>query len=408
MDRAASLGIVALLAHARSVPSEARERFAGQAAALADDPRTILLRTCHRVELYVAVPDDPDERTSLRLPALPEGGRAVTGHEALRHLFSVAAGLDSIVIGEDQILHQLRDCLSSRHGSGSGSCAADCEEDPVRIPEGPLDPVLERLFQLGLHVGRRSRAWREGPPRSLSDVALDRVERHAGQLDGARLLVVGAGRMSRLAAIGAARRGAHVQVTNRTLDRAEALAADVNGGAVPWGATEAVRAADGIVVAIWGDWALGADSRRALIESAAPVVDLSSPPALGPDLREALGERYTSVDDLARGPHDEVRARLRNRIEGLLEEAERDYVHWYRGRTSAPAIQALTAQAESRRAAEVDRLLRRMPHLAGRDRELVEQMSRRLVAGLLHAPLTTLRDDDTGARERAARDLFSL
>jgi glutamyl-tRNA reductase len=114
------------------------------------------------------------------------------------------------------------------------------------------------------------------------------------------------------------------------------------------------------------------------------------------------------VDDLARGPHDEVRARLRNRIEGLLEEAERDYVHWYRGRTSAPAIQALTAQAESRRAAEVDRLLRRMPHLAGRDRELVEQMSRRLVAGLLHAPLTTLRDDDTGARERAARDLFSL
>src|SRR5512135_207630 len=105
MDHPASLGVLALLAHARGVPSEARERFARDAARLADDPRVIVLRTCHRVELYVAVPDDPDERASLVLPELPEGGRRVAGHEALRHLLSVAAGLDSIVVGEDQILH---------------------------------------------------------------------------------------------------------------------------------------------------------------------------------------------------------------------------------------------------------------------------------------------------------------
>lgn len=395
--------IAALLTHARHVPSEAREAFAASVATLADDPHAIVLRTCHRVEAYVAT----DAIKESVLPSLPPGGDRLDGHAAARHLFTVAAGLDSIVIGEDQILHQLRGCLSERHLAG-----ADLPGRPVdpihEALTGSLHPVIERLFQIALHVGRQTRAWREGPPRSLSDVALDRIERAAGPLEGTPILIVGAGRMARLAALGAARRHAQVLVANRTSDRARALAYDAAGEAVAYGPDAPLPDVRGVVVALSGPWDLGSAAARALARAEATLVDLSSPPALAPWFRASLGGRYVSVDDLARGPQDAVRARFRRRVERLVEEADAEFARWVAARASVPAIQALTQRAETRRATEVERLLRRMPLLEEHERELVDQMSRRLVAALLHAPLATLREDETGDRERAARELFAL
>jgi len=405
-----SIGVIALVTHARTVPSDAREAFGDAAAALGDDPRVIVLRTCHRVEVYAAWdpagPEGPPE-----LPDLPAGGRRLEEHDAIRHLFAVAAGFDSIVVGEDQILHQVRDCLSERHLGGFEGSDVECRRGArAPLPEaapGELQPVLDRLFQLALHVGRQSRAWREGPPRSLADVALDRIAASGGSLKGREVLIVGAGRMSRLTALAAARREARVIVTNRSADRAAALAADVDGASVPFGRIGPSGSA-GVVVALAGPWELSPGSARSLVEAGVPVIDLSSPPALSPDLREALGERFVSVDDIARGPEDVVRDRVRRRIEQLLDEADAEFSHWVGGRGAVPAIKALTEQAESRRAEEMEKLLRRMPHLEVHDRDLVEQMSRRLVAGLLHAPLATLREDESGEREQAARDLFAL
>jgi glutamyl-tRNA reductase len=409
-----SIGVVALVTHARTVPSEARERFAEATASLADDPRVMILRTCHRAELY-AVVDDPDAcPRSLVLPELPAGGRRLTDHEAIRHLFTVAAGLDSVVVGEDQILHQLRDCLIQRRLAASGTSDASDPDGSllevasgIGVASGDLQPALERLFQLALHVGRQSRAWREGPPRSLADVALDRIEAEIGSLAGRALLVVGAGSMGRLAALAAGRRRARVVVSNRSADRAATLASDVDGASIPFGAVGPLDLA-GAIVAVSGPWELDEEATRSLADRRPPVVDLSSPPALAPELRELLGSRFVSVDDLAQGPEDRVRDRVRRRVERLLDEADAEFTNWVGARRSVPAIQALTERAETRRAAEVDRLLRRMPHLEAHERELVEQMSHRLVAGLLHAPLATLREDQGGERERAARELFSL
>lgn len=398
----ADLGLVALVVHARAVPSEEREAFARAALAVAHDPRVILLRTCHRVELYAA--DDPDPR-ALSLPDLPAGGQRLEGLSAARHLFSVATGLDSVVVGEDQILHQLRECLGDRRLPAADHC-------PVPVGSHSdaaigLHPLLERLFQVALHLGRETRSWREGPPRSLADVALDRVAAATGPLLGRRVLVVGAGRMARLVALAANRQGARVLVANRNAERAAALAWDAGGEPAPFGPDAPLPEVDAIITAISARWPLSDEATAALVAGGMPVVDLSSPPAFEPAMREALGSRYTSVDDLAHHPHDELRRRLRVRFERVIDEAEQTFSGWVQARSSVPAIQALSERAESRRAEELDRLFRRV-ELQDHERALVEQMSHRLVAGLLHAPLASLREDTSGDLERAVRALFSL
>jgi glutamyl-tRNA reductase len=320
-------------------------------------------------------------------------------------MLAVAAGLDSVVVGEDQILHQLRECLSDRHVPSAQRCPENIgSTSPSAIA---LHPVLERLFQGALHLGRETRSWREGPPQSLADVALDRIAPATGPLLGRRVLVVGAGRMARLAALAASRRGAHVLVANRTADRAAALAWDAGGEPVAFGADAPLPAVDAIVLAIAARWPLSPEARADLLVGPAPVVDLSSPPAVDADLRAALGARYTSVDDLARNPQEDLRRRTRLRFERALDEAEATFTAWVGARTSVPAIQALNEQAEAHRMEELDRLFRRVD-LPDHEREQVVQMTQRLVAGLLHSPLATLREDASGDLEQAARTLFSL
>ncbi len=407
-----NLDLIALVTHARDVTSESREAFAAAAQSMTGDSRAILVHTCHRVELYVTggssgdyFGGSSDGRHPGPLPELPAGGRRLEGMAAARHLFTVAAGLDSVVVGEDQILHQLRECLSDRRLPAADRCPVDVGSSSPRA--GALDPVLERLFQVALHLGRETRSWREGPPRSLADVVIDRLTPITGLLAGRRLLVVGAGRMARLVALAAAREGAGVLVTNRSAERAEALARDAGGAVVPFARDGRVPEVDAVVLAIGGPWQPSPTAAADLLGRKVPVVDLSSPPAVTSELRDRLGQRYTSIDDLARSPQDVLRSRMRHRYERGLEDAAASFAAWVRTRTAVPAIQALNELAEERRNDELERLFRRL-ELDDHERELVVQMSHRLVAGLLHAPLVTLRDDSSGELERAARALFSL
>lgn len=377
--------VAAIVLHARRVPSLAREAFADALAELPVDARWIALHTCHRVELYAA----PGAAGLPDLPPLPAGAETLLDVEAARHLISVACGLDSVVFGEDQILHQVRTALAERHSSA------------------PLEPVLDRLFQAALRAGRRAHAWYDGSPRSLADVALDHISRTAGPLDGRPVLVVGVGRMGRLAAFAAHRRGARVLVTNRTVERATALAAEVGGRAIPFDADGTLPAVAGAVVALGGPWSVGPLDGAGLADSEAEVVDLSSPPAVPAGLQAALGARFTSVDDLTVTPV-EPQDRLRRRIEKLVSEAGREYCQWLRARDVVPVIQAVAEGAESIRRDEVAWLTHRLPGLGDDERAVVEQMSHRLVAALLHAPISRLHDDDGGALERAARDLFGI
>jgi len=378
--------IAAIVLHARSVPSLAREAFAEALASLPFDERAISIHTCHRVEVYVA----PSAAGMPSLPPLPAGAVRLTDAEAASHLVSVACGLDSVVFGENEILHQIRTCLAERHAGA------------------PLDPVLDRLFQAALRAGRRAHTWFDGSPRSLADVALDRIARTAGSLAGRTVLVAGVGRMGRLAAFSAHRRGARVVITNRTGERAETLAAEVGGHALPFAVDGVLPPLAGAIVALAGPWQPGPVDAAALVASSAEVVDISSPPSVPQDLQAALGPRFTSVDDLTVGTEFEPQDRLRRRLEKLVFETGREYYQWLRARGAVPVIKAVAEGAETLRRSEVEWLLHRLPELADDERAVVEQMSHRLVAALLHAPLAALHDDDAGSLERAARDLFGV
>ena len=180
-----SPSVVALVAHARTRPEPPARGVRGRARDPRRGARPPVVHTCHRVELYLA-----PGTFAAPLPELPAGAERLEDVDAVRHLISVACGLDSAVVGEDQILHQLRGPIAER---GAGRA---------------LDPVLDRLFQVPLHAGRRAHTWFDGSPRSLADVALDRIAAEIGPLEGRRILVVGVGRMGRLAAFAAMRRGA--------------------------------------------------------------------------------------------------------------------------------------------------------------------------------------------------------
>jgi len=378
--------VVAVVAHARAVSSTDRESFASALASLEPDEGALVVHTCHRVELYLTRTTAGDRP----LPPLPAGTVVLRDLDAVRHLIEVACGLDSAVIGEDQILHQVRETLAGRDAAQ------------------PLDPVLDRLFQVGLHAGRQAHTWFNGSPRSLADVALDRLEEPPGTLHGRSIMVVGAGRMGRLAAFAAARRGARVEITNRTGSRAEELARDIGGTVVPWGSMSGSSAHHGVVLAVTGAWEVEPEAVAALLDGRAKVIDLSSPPALDAGLRRSLVERYVSVDELADRPGATLPDRLRRRLDRLVSETGRDFCRWLRSRESAPAIQAMAASAEERRQAEMTWLAHRLPDLSLEERAIVEQMSHRLVAGLLHAPMAALNADADGDLERAARELFRL
>jgi Glutamyl-tRNA reductase len=383
-DRSAT--VVALVAHARRVPSLRREAFASELNALEPSSGAIVVHTCHRVELYVT----PAAWGDRQLPTLPAGAERLDDVEAARHIIAVACGLDSAVLGEDQILHQLRETIADRHA------------------QLPLDPVLDRLFQSALHAGRRAHTWFGGSPRSIADLALDAIARRVGSLEGRMILIAGVGRMGRLAALATARRGARVVVMNRTDDRARLLARELDGESIPFGVDGALPPINGAILAIGGFWPIGPIDTERLLASDVLVTDLSSPPALGAELQARLGARYVSVDDLAGGPVSEPDDRLQRRLQALISDTGRDYCQWLRSRDAVPAIQAMAETAEGHRREELDWLLRRLGDLPDDDRHLIEQMSHRLVAGILHAPLAALNADTSGELERAARDLFAL
>jgi len=375
----------------------AADRFsAQQRAQLAHDlagsaaPRGNLatLVTCHRVEIY-GVAEDPDALRAL-LPAAPHPPLTVFhGDPAARHLLRLAVGLESAVIGEDQVLHQVRLALAE-------------------LCERQADPRLVRLFELAVGAGRRARAQHPAANRNLGDLAVRWLERRTGPLAGRTVVVAGSGPTGRLAATALARRGADVVVASRSIPRAHEIADRIGAAATDLaGGAGRALSASAVVVALAGPWHEFRPVRPL------PVVDLSFPVALSDQARGPLGDAFADVDRIFReagsletdgaGSRD-----FRAGAEAIVDEVVAAYRSWSAGRASVSTLRALRDRSETQRIAELQRLLRRLPELGPRERELVDAFSQQLIASLLHAPSAALRDDVDGSAARAATRLFGL
>jgi glutamyl-tRNA reductase len=370
-----------LTAAAPAFDASSREVIGASLAALrAEEPGSILLTTCHRVELYGAgVPPRLARLAGADAPREPD---LLVGRDAATHLCRLATGLESAVIGEQQVLHQLRAALRASDAAGRH-----------------LDPAVARAWHIALWAGRRARSGQRRDGRNLGDLAIRWLEHELGGLAGRNVLVVGTGVMGHALEEAARTRGAAITLATRR--RSAESRPRVLGLRE---AADRVPQMDAVAVALGGPWV-----ELAAAPSVPVAVDLSFPAAIPAAVRARVS-RLADVDTLAglglqsaaAAGEDQYQSRAHRIVEDAVERTEL----WLAARRSSDAIRAIRERAEVDRRRAVDRLLRRLPELDQRERELVTALSEQLVATLLHRPIAALHADADGSAAAAAQRLF--
>jgi glutamyl-tRNA reductase len=368
----------------------------------------LLLSTCNRVEVYADVARFHPAVAEITTVLARHAGLAVSdlsehlyvhfAEAAAEHMFSVAAGLDSMVVGESQILGQLRAAYAL------GSEAAS------------VGSVLHDLAQSSLRVGKRVHTdtgiARAGA--SIVSVALDQAAEVLGSLTGRRAVIVGAGSMGALAAAALRRRGlCDVVVANRSLERGERLAGSLDGRAVPLAALPEELAAADLVVSSTGATGLVIESDAVGSRAARPLVvlDLALPRDVDPIVGEQPGVTYVDLDVLrARGAM--VSAEEVYAATAIVAAELRDHLAEQQQLAVAPTVTALRARANQVIDGELARLDGRLPGLHEDVRREVVGAVRRAVEKVLHAPTVRVKElaSTPGGDQYAAvlRELFDL
>lgn len=370
----------------------------------------LILSTCNRTEMYAV----SSQRNFSALEDFLAATRGVdvgkfhthlyriADMEAVSHLFQVSAGLNSLVLGEPQILGQVTRAFELARGVGSAG------------------PLLSRLFQNAIHAGKRVRTETAiaRNPASVSSLAASVAEKSLGNLQTASVVVLGAGEMAELTVEALRQRGViKIRVINRTLERAMELAqrwgaeastfeslenslctADIlissTGAPHTLISAEMVRAAHRARLLVLVDIAVPRDIDPACADL--PLVQLFDMDSLNAHLEESLAERAAEVPQAQR----------------ILAEEEARFGDFLHSLEMLPLITTMRQQAEEIRLAELEKTLRRMPHLSPQERARIEAMTQALVKKLLESPTRRLRAEATcpHAPEYAtvARTLFGL
>lgn len=409
----------------RSAPLELLERCT---VAAADVPKrlsdlascsnvseAVVVSTCNRTEAYVvaekfhaAFGEMRDFFCTLSGAAPAELSDHLYVHyddDAACHLFRVTSGLESAVLGEHEILGQVRTAWD------------------VARTEGTTGTVLNQLFRHGISAGKRARAETgisQGTA-SISHAAVSMAKNHLGTLEASRVLVVGAGEMAEGMIVALASAGpAAVQVANRTPSHAEALAARVGGRHLPLGSLEDALVEVDLLLTSTGASAVIVDhaSVGAVIERRAGrpllIVDIAVPRDVDPAVARIPGVTLLDMDDLSRfaeagqaGRQAEVAA-----VESILADETERFSTDRTAREMAPIIESLRGKAEAVRQSEIERALAAHPDLDDGAREALERATAALVNKLLHQPTVALRSAAGKAKgDRLAdsvRDLFNL
>lgn len=401
----------------KTAPLDVRERLAvveadlpRMLADLASDPEiteALLLSTCNRTEAYLATVDRPPVR---RIAAVLSAGRDMppeaflpqlavfTGEDAARHALRVAAGLESMVVGEPQILGQVRRAFVAARRSGT------------------TGPVLSRLMQVAIACGRRVRA-ETGLGRRAASVphaAMSRARAVFGSLAGRRMAIVGAGEMAELVAKVFTQAGARLTaVANRTVATAQALGARYGASGIPLeGLRDAIAETDLVVVSIGAETpVLGpADLERPHVRPVPLlVIDIGVPRGVAPEARALPHVTFYDLDELVPASSTDAPGDDLARSSDIVEDALGAFMRWLSGRSAVPVIAALHRRAERIIDEELHRARGRLRELDEGQRRAVRGVVEGALRKLLHAPFVRLRAEGDDARVLTlARELFDL
>lgn len=374
-----------------------------------------ILSTCNRSEIYVICEDAARERAALESfmssyhdvqeSELGPHLYSRNGRDAARHLFRIAAGLDSLVVGEPQILGQVKDAynVASRHGYTGA--------------------LLNRLFHWSFGVGKRIRSETgigEGAV-SVSYAAISLAKKIFGDLEGLRALLIGAGEMAELTAshlrsnsIGS------IQVASRTPSHAAMLAAKVNGDPVPWEEiTEHLAAADVVVTATGSAFPIV--TRRHVDVAMRPrrdrplfVIDIGLPRDVDPSAGDIEQVFLYNIDDLKTIVRENLARRQSqvDRAEQMIHDEVGRFMVWLQSRAAIPTIVALRRRFETIRQSELARLESKLAPLSPTARIRIDEITRLLVEKLLSAPTEQLKaandNEAVAAYTDALNRLFKL
>ena len=380
----------------------------GLRASLARQPEATLLSTCNRTEIYCTGDSNDVENTlawlaqnsGVPLPLLRAHAYMLRGDQAARHAFRVASGLDSMVLGEPQILGQMKDAVRAAEDAGA------------------MGTTLHQLFQRSFAIAKEVRTSTEIGAHSISMAAA--AVRLAGQLfedlSDIKILFVGAGEMIDLTATHfAARSPKSMVIANRTLERGEKLASRFGAEVMRLGDLparlhefDAVISCTASALPIIG---LGAVERAIKLRKHRPIfmVDMAVPRDIEPEVK-ALPDIYLyTVDDLAHVVQTGKNSRQAAVAEAevIIDAGVQNFMHWLDQRGTVPLIQQLNAQADMWRAAEIGRAKKLLARGEPID-AVLEALSRGLTQKMLHGALAELHAGDASSREATAHTVSRL
>ncbi|MEB3166349.1 MAG: glutamyl-tRNA reductase [Cyanobacteriota bacterium] len=419
----------------RTAPVEIRERLSIAEQSMEDSLQRLradeqvleasILSTCNRLEIYTllrhpeqgvtAVGSFLSKHSGLELEELTPHLFTYHHDEAVAHLMRVAAGLDSLVLGEGQILSQVKKMyrLGQEHRS--------------------IGPILNRLLNQAVSTGKRVRSETNlgTGAVSISSAAVELAQLKLGQargvddlvpLDQEQIAVVGAGRMARLLLQHLQAKGARgVVLLNRTVERAELMAADFPSLPVqcrPLGDLDHCLSTCSLVFT-----STAADEPIITAERLTPLnrrsslllIDIGVPRNIAADVTAVAGVGSYDVDDLQEvvARNQEARREIAAEAEGLLLEEGRQFLEWWDGLEAVPVVNRLRTQLEDIREQELQKALSRMgPDLSARERKVVEALSKGIINKILHTPVTNLRAPQPRQQRHIAmkviQDLFEL
>ena len=375
----------------------------------------VLLSTCNRTEVYSCACNSSAGEARLRefleghAKFPPERLQrmlyVLQGEAAVEHLMQVAAGLDSLILGENEILGQVRSAAEIAHDAGT------------------TGPFLSALFRYAIQAGKRARSETEigRGDISVASVVVEMAEQAFGPLDDRTALLIGAGKISAITARALVKAGLRcIMIANRTFEKAQKIAGNLGGTAVHFDMLENVLMQADIVICSTGapHTVLHADAvaKAQKMRFGRPllVADLAVPRDADPNIASIPGVQLANIDDLdviVKTGHP-LTTSVYQSVETIVREELEEFRQWCNARRCAPVIQALHNKAESIYHAEVEQTLRRLGPLSPQQEHMVEAMGKAIANKLLHEPTIRLRelspDEDPSAYLELVQDLYNI